>query len=223
MLNIKNKNVNIKYIQEFVNQSGYELLSIEYNSKRKLRFRCRQNHTFSSSWTNFYYNSTRCPYCSGNKRKSISYVKEQFLKFGYMCLSTSYKNNRSSLKIQCPNGHIYTSTYDYFQRGSRCPICVCFKGNKNPNWRGGISKEPYCFEFTTDLKEYIKYRDNYICLSLSCGSKKDLVVHHIDYNKKHCEEENLITLCRSCNFKANFNRKWHEEIYKRIIEKRKNR
>ena len=37
--------------------------------------------------------------------------------------------------------------------------------------------------------------------------KKILAIHHIDYNKKNNKEENLITLCRSCNVKVNFNRK----------------
>ena len=29
--------------------------------------------------------------------------------------------------------------------------------------------------------------------------------YHINYNKKDCRPKNLITLCRSCNARANFN------------------
>ena len=30
--------------------------------------------------------------------------------------------------------------------------------------------------------------------------------NHIDYDKKNCNSDNLITLCRSCHRKTNFNR-----------------
>ena len=33
-----------------------------------------------------------------------------------------------------------------------------------------------------------------------------LVVHHIDYNKKNCNIDNLITLCSKCHGRTNFNR-----------------
>jgi len=29
-------------------------------------------------------------------------------------------------------------------------------------------------------------------------------VHHIDYDKKHCDPMNLITLCRCCHVKTSF-------------------
>lgn len=49
-----------------------------------------------------------------------------------------------------------------------------------------------------------------------------LVVHHIDYNKKNCKPYNLITLCNSCNSRANNNRKQHEKFYKSIMEEYSN-
>ena len=76
-------------------------------------------------------------------------------------------------------------------------------GKKNPNWRGGISFEPYSSDFNKNLKLKIRKRDNFTCQN--CG-KKGKLVHHIDYDKKNCRENNLIVLCRSCNSKANFNR-----------------
>jgi len=39
-----------------------------------------------------------------------------------------------------------------------------------------------------------------------CGTNRDLVVHHIHYNKQDCSTSNLITLCRRHNSKANFDR-----------------
>ena len=85
-------------------------------------------------------------------------------------------------------------------------------GSKNPSWQGGISFEKYTIDWTKTLKKAIKERDKYICQI--CGIhqedyKKMLDIHHIDYNKKNCNSNNLITLCRSCHTKTNFNRnKW---------------
>ena len=88
-----------------------------------------------------------------------------------------------------------------------------YEGNKNPNWQGGISFEPYTIDWTETLKRSIRERDHYTCqLCNQYGN----AVHHIDYNKKNCNLNNLITLCRSCNSKVNFNRKyWYEQLYKR--------
>jgi hypothetical protein len=42
---------------------------------------------------------------------------------------------------------------------------------------------------------------------------RTLEVHHIDYNKKNCKEENLITLCKWCNLRANYNRNYWKTYY----------
>jgi len=82
-------------------------------------------------------------------------------------------------------------------------------GDKSPSWRGGISFEPYTPEFNSTLKRKIRKRDNYTCQLCDKTEKeigRNLSVHHIDYNKKNCKESNLITLCRGCNGKVNYNR-----------------
>lgn len=96
-------------------------------------------------------------------------------------------------------------------------------GNKNPNWKGGISCEPYCDVWLDKgFKESIKQRDGYKCMNPDCwGNTYRLSVHHIDYNKKNCDPQNLITLCTSCNARANFNRKWHTAWYRAIMYRRK--
>ena len=89
-------------------------------------------------------------------------------------------------------------------------------GRLSPNWNGGISFEPYSPEFNKRLKETIKKRDNYTCRL--CGEKQFLHTHHIDYNKKNSIESNLITLCRKCNGKANFNRNFWTEKFRIMLE-----
>jgi len=78
--------------------------------------------------------------------------------------------------------------------------------DKCPAWRGGISKLPYAFSFTPELKELVKKRDGYMCQFPDCGTDKDLAVHHIDYQKMNNDPKNLITLCKCHNSKVNFDR-----------------
>lgn len=78
----------------------------------------------------------------------------------------------------------------------------------NPNWRGGCF-EPYTIDWKETLKKSIRERDKYICKL--CFIHQDyleekLHVHHIDYNKKNCNPDNLISLCRKCHAKTSWNR-----------------
>lgn len=90
-------------------------------------------------------------------------------------------------------------------------------GDKNPSWNGGTSFEPYCHKFNNELKERIRNRDNRTCQR--CGIKENgkcLSVHHIHYDKENCYPD-LITLCHTCNAKANGNRDWYEIYYMRKL------
>ncbi len=95
-------------------------------------------------------------------------------------------------------------------------------GSGNPNWKGGISCEPYCDVWLDkEYKQSIKDRDGYKCLNPVCTKQHTLLhLHHINYNKKNCKPSNLITVCKSCNSKANYDRDWHKSWYQAIIKKR---
>ena len=88
---------------------------------------------------------------------------------------------------------------------------------KHYNWRGGVSFEPYTIDWTATLRRSIRERDKYICQL--CGiiqGDRAYCIHHIDYDKKNCNPDNLITLCVRCNPKVNFNRKyWTQYFYDR--------
>ena len=89
-----------------------------------------------------------------------------------------------------------------------------------PGWQGGISCEPYC-DAWNDLsyKEDIKLRDNYECQNPDCHKTSNrLTIHHIDYNKKNCHPNNLITVCNSCNSRANSKREEWKLFYTIILE-----
>ncbi len=67
-------------------------------------------------------------------------------------------------------------------------------------WQGGISFLPYPPEFNKELKQFILERDNYTCQCPNCKNNFNyLIIHHIDYDKKNNNLENLITLCNRCH------------------------
>lgn len=94
-------------------------------------------------------------------------------------------------------------------RGSNNPMFgqgEKLRGEKNGSWMGGSTIDPYCDTFTESLKTKIRMRDRFTC---RVCKKHGFVVHHIDYNKLNACESNLVTLCRSCHAKTNFDRgKW---------------
>ena len=88
-------------------------------------------------------------------------------------------------------------------------------GEKSHLWKGGISFEPYSTDWTRQLKKIIRKRDYNTCQI--CGKwvvDKKSCIHHIDYNKKNCNPENLIGLCRSCHSKTNSNREKWKQFFK---------
>jgi 5-methylcytosine-specific restriction endonuclease McrA len=101
------------------------------------------------------------------------------------------------------------------------------KGNKNGRWIDGRSFEPYTNNFKP-LRESIRKRDNYRCQlcykhqnnHFINNKNEKLSIHHIDYNKKNCNPNNLITLCRKCNSIVNTNRDYWYAYFKYIMENR---
>lgn len=98
-------------------------------------------------------------------------------------------------------------------------------GEKHPKWNGGTSCEPYCELWQSkEYKEEIKERDNDECQNPFCwGNDTKLCIHHINYNKLDCHPNNLITVCISCNSRANSNREYWQALYESIIENKTNK
>jgi len=221
----KNKRLNINEIRLSFEKEGYTLLSKEYeNAKSLLEYECPNGHNHKTSADNFR-RGYRCPYCNGRPVITIKEAKEVFEQEGYILLTNIYINGEKKLKYKCPVGHIHSVGLTSFKSGVRCPTCSNIKmsGSGHPNWKGGISCEPYCVDWTKEYKNFIKERDGYRCLNPDCTKRhKRLHVHHIDYIKKNCSMENLITLCGSCNSRANYERDWHQSWYQSILHNRYN-
>lgn len=213
------------FIRSEFEKEGAILVSKKYTtSKVKLDYICSEGHICTITWSD-WRNGYRCLICSGKKKHTFGFVKSKFEQYGYVLVSTVYVNAKSKLDYICPNGHKGAITFSNWQHGYRCKTCdnISRVGAGNSNWKGGLSCEPYCdIWINTEYKETIKERDGYKCLNPYCTAKNPnyLTIHHINYNKKSCGPENLITICRSCNARANKDRDWHESWYKAVLYRR---
>jgi hypothetical protein len=219
------KKLTYEFVRNNFEENGYVLLSKEYrNSRTKLYYTCSKGHKHSIKW-NDWKEKHRCPSCSGNAKLTLDRIKKSFEQEDYILLSEEYEGAFTKLDYICPKGHKHSIIWNSWQQSRRCPICKSIKlsGSGSPFWKGGISYEPYCAMWKDEeYKQDIKERDKNRCLNPCCDSKKpnDLTIHHIDYNKKNCHPTNLITVCRSCNSRANKDRDWHQTWYQAIIKNR---
>jgi len=98
------------------------------------------------------------------------------------------------------------------------------RGEKNPQWCGGISYEPYCPKFNDSFKERVRVFFGHTCLI--CGKTQPengakLAIHHILYNKKTCCDDSIpmfAPLCKQCHPKTNHNRERWQYMLSFIIQ-----
>jgi len=103
---------------------------------------------------------------------------------------------------------------------------ISLLGENNPCWRGGTSFKQYPKEFS-QIKESIRERDLFSCQL--CGmsqedNKVSLSVHHINYKREECTEDNLISLCskNGCHPKTNANREYWEQYFQTLMTEKYN-
>ena len=155
-----------------------------------------------------------------NKIKKYNITKEYLIQ--------EYSKNKKSptliaKRLNCSRQVICDRLFQY--NISRRTISEANSGKNNGGYINGKGKEPYPLKFNNKLKEQIRKRDNYICQK--CGITEEehlsvygkvLAVHHIDYNKKNCNDDNLITLCGECNNRVNVNRQYWIKHFQKIIK-----
>ena len=124
------------------------------------------------------------------------------------------KNRLKEMKIKVRN-------LTRFKKGQHySPKTEFKKGENHPCFNDWSSREPYGKKFSPKLKEKIRIRDNHFCQE--CWKKEEQVktklgIHHIDYNKQNNNPLNLISLCKKCHAKTNFDRKHWKRHFKNIM------
>jgi hypothetical protein len=156
------------------------------------------------SYPTWRYGKRRCGSCckKGNKNNKFIDGRKTTTHF---CIEQDCNNEIS---------------YNNWRIGNKRCIKCSNQGEYNSNWQNGISKLPYAFDFTPELRESIRTRDNFECQNCGMTEEEHLIVrgtvldiHHIDYDKMNSKENNLITTCNSCNTRANYNRDYWKSFY----------
>lgn len=141
------------------------------------------------------------------RRLSYESVKNFIGEQGYVLLSDDYKDNKTKIKMKCPEGHEFESRFDNFKgKGNRCPIC---KGIKS------AQRQKYSLDY---VKEHFKNR-NYELLS-------ERYINNRQKLKVRCPEGHLFDIpfgdflaghgCSECYG----NKRHNYEYVKDFVEKR---
>lgn len=148
--------------------------------------------------------------CSEEKKKKISLAQKGRPKLGFFKKEHKVNVGRK----------LSEETKLRIGRANKIALLGKLAGNKHPNWKGGKSLEEYGKDFNNEIKDRVKKRDHYTCQL--CFLHKDNLkhkfnIHHIDFNKKNNDINNLVTLCIPCHIKTNRNREeWTRHFQKHI-------
>jgi hypothetical protein len=120
------KKLTYGFVKSSFEKKDYKLLTKVYkNAYQKLNYICPKGHKHSISWSG-WQQGKRCPYCVGQGKLTIQFIKKEFRKENYKLLTKVYENNKQKLKYICPNGHkhfIRWSDWNRFEK-CRCPYCA---------------------------------------------------------------------------------------------------
>jgi len=147
------------------------------------------------------YDAKRCKPCSLIKQKGKN--------------ASNYIDGRSLKTKRCPICNKKLKSY----QSKHCRKCADYlhslmmKGNKSALIHGKCYL-PYSSDWKF-IRESIRKKYNNKCVICN---KKAKDVHHIDYNKQNCKEDNLILLCHSHHCKTNTSRDYWFAYFNYIKE-----
>jgi len=156
-----------------------------------------------------------CSKCDKQLEPSAYYVKTLMCQECYLqTIKDKNHPNYKGGKPHCIDCGEKLNQYDH-KRCWKCYIEWSQIPENNPAYINGTSYLPYPSEWHL-IRKIVRERDNFTCQKCNKFGKH---VHHIDYNKKNCNENNLITLCLKCHIATNSNRNYWYAYFKYIMEK----
>jgi ssDNA-binding Zn-finger/Zn-ribbon topoisomerase 1 len=121
------KKLTYEYVQTFIENEGFILLSKKYKSVQSdIQIRCPKGHKYKTTFNKFHQGN-RCYECSGKQKHTYEYVQTFIENERYILISKIYKNINTKLKVLCPKGHKYKTTFNNFHQGYRCPKCYALQ------------------------------------------------------------------------------------------------
>jgi hypothetical protein len=121
----KHRILTLELIKSEFRELGIEVLSESFvSSKTKLHLKCSQGHEWFVTYDSFIHTKKLCPYCSGRKH-TLEDVKNKVEAEGYELISDTYKNAKDKIKLKCPEGHEWETSFRTFDTlKCRCIYCA---------------------------------------------------------------------------------------------------
>lgn len=122
------KKYNIEYFVEYAKSRNGTCLSNGFiNVSQKLKFICKEGHTFEL-WG---YNAVKgnwCRYCASRKngvkhRHTLEDAQKVAESRGGKCLEKKYRNKNHSMLWECKEGHRWYASFGNVNRGTWCTRC----------------------------------------------------------------------------------------------------
>lgn len=136
-------------------------------------------------------NPTFCKKCTYGTRKTDVKDNEEFIE---------EKNGNRTFRVRAEKTTCIICKKEYLRRKNHgcktkiCNQCIC-------NHNGKLS-------YTTGIGDYVERAINHYGKICSiCKSVENIEVHHIDFDRKNNEIENLQVLCKSCHRKPHWKEK----------------
>lgn len=89
----------------------------------QVKVQCEHGHINQKN-IGYFVGRPRCPTCFLTPMHDYEEIKKEFEKYKYVLKSDKYFGNKKYLSVACPDGHEYTTKYNTFQQGNRCPVCA---------------------------------------------------------------------------------------------------
>lgn len=130
---------------------------------------------------------------------------------------SNYLSEETLEKMRTAGKNRFKNPEDTYWFGKKQPFSMRSKQSLSHGGTGiPYENSGYTAEFNESLKEKIREKYNYVCQL--CGKhQKDngrkLDVHHVDYDKKNCNESNLVALCHNCHRDTNHFRNYYQQFF----------
>jgi hypothetical protein len=116
---------NLEFFKNLAISKNGECISSEYIAcNKKLKFKCSSGHIWETKPYYLVNNNSWCPQCNKSHKDNIELFKKIAIERDGICLSDIYVNNKTKLRFQCKNNHIWEAKpHDIKFSKSWCPIC----------------------------------------------------------------------------------------------------
>lgn len=187
---------------------GKEFERLSYRPKVKHHFCCHEHYLKWSNGENHHlYNRVECTCIICGKKFPVKKSRKD-------------NSNPITCSKECYGKYMSGFLKEYFKEH---PVLNRLSGERHPQWRGGVSFEPYCPKFNNEFKERVRAFFGYRCAK--CGKTQEesgraLYVHHVTYNKDTCCDASIplfVPLCIGCHTQTNHNREYWQLHFTELI------